>query len=95
MGINCLGKYICNILTIFIHLFYWDIYYRKFRTVPSAQTQTRPPRPRPFLPPGPGGGRSQSPRASQRKAEALQRDRGRAASPDGLFCLLGFAYSSL
>lgn len=27
-GINCLGKYICNILTIFIHGFYCDIYYR-------------------------------------------------------------------
>lgn len=39
MGINCLGKYICNILTIFIHSFYCDIYYRNFRVnFPCAQT---------------------------------------------------------
>lgn len=44
MGIDCLGKYICNILTIFIHSFYWDIYYRGLRvTLPSAPTPTRPP----------------------------------------------------
>lgn len=44
MGINCLGKYICNILTIFIHSFYCDIYYRNFRVnFPCAQTQMCPP----------------------------------------------------
>lgn len=52
MGINCLGKYICNILTIFIHSFYWDVYYRNFCVIPSQHRHTRAhPSPRPFLPP--------------------------------------------
>lgn len=51
MGINCLGKYICNILTIFIHSFYCDIYYRNFRVgFPLAQTQTCPALSAPFPP---------------------------------------------
>lgn len=54
-GTDCLGKYICNILTIFIHSFYWDMYYRHLRIIPSAQTRHAHPSLRPFLPPlGPG-----------------------------------------
>lgn len=94
MGIDRLGKYICNILTIFVHSFYWDTYYRHFRDIPSAQTPL-PAAPRPpttgswvrGAPHGPGN-------ESARGPGFTAHDRGRAGSLYAIFFPLPFACSS-
>lgn len=42
-GINCLGKYICDILTIFIHGFYCDILLQGLLLVFLQHRRKRPP----------------------------------------------------
>lgn len=100
MGINCLGKYICNILTIFIHSFYCDICYRNFCvSFPLAQTQTCPPLSAPF-PPAAGWPGRRAPLITPGNESVHGRhfttnDRGQAVFLDLFSFLLGFAGSSL
>lgn len=99
MGINCLGKYICNILTIFIHSLYCDIYYRNFRvSLALAQTQTCPPFSAPF-PPAAGWPGRRAPLITPGNESVHGRDltaNGRGpGSVSFVSFLLGFACSSL